>query len=99
MSANFFGVDFLGAALKFTKGKKNSSVDACLRPPENVKLAFSRLSLSGTAKKCTKSEMQVQSCCFDQQTYCFFYVLAVLTLVVAKAPSLFKTGGLRHFGC
>ena len=54
MSANFSGVDFLGTALKFSKRKKNSSVDACLRPPENVKLAFSRLSLAGTAKKCTK---------------------------------------------
>ena len=64
MSANFSGVDLLGTVLKFSKRKKYSSVDACLRPPENVKLAFSRLSLAGTAKKCTqKSEMQVQSCC------------------------------------
>ena len=30
--------------------------------------------------------MHVQSCCFDDQTYCFFAVLAAVAIVLAKAP-------------
>ena len=30
--------------------------------------------------------MHVQSCCFPNQTYCFFDVLAAVAVVVAKAP-------------
>ena len=30
--------------------------------------------------------MQVQSCCFASQTYCFFDVLVAVAVVVAKAP-------------
>ena len=30
--------------------------------------------------------MHVQSCCFANQTYCFFDVLAAVPVVVAKAP-------------
>ena len=30
--------------------------------------------------------MHVQTCCFDDQTYCFFDVLAAVAIFVAKAP-------------
>ena len=33
-----------------------------------------------------KSVMHVQSCCFANQTYCFFAVLVAVRVVVAKAP-------------
>ena len=33
-----------------------------------------------------KSVMHVQSCCFADQTYCFFDVLVDVAVVVAKAP-------------
>ena len=36
-----------------------------------------------TAKKCTKSVMHVQSCCFANQTYCFFAVVVAVTVVIA----------------
>ena len=32
-----------------------------------------------------KSVMQVQSCCFANQTYCFFAFLVAFAIVVAKA--------------
>ena len=32
-----------------------------------------------------KSVMHVQSCCFANQTYCFFAVLVAVAVVVAKA--------------
>ena len=31
--------------------------------------------------------MLVQSCCFANQTYCFFDVLAAAAVFIAKAPS------------
>ena len=30
--------------------------------------------------------MHVQSCCFANQSYCFFAVLVAVAVVVAKAP-------------
>ena len=33
-----------------------------------------------------KSVMHVQSCCFANQTYCFFAVLVAVAGVVAEAP-------------
>ena len=30
--------------------------------------------------------MHVQSCCFADQTYCFFDVLVAVAVVLAKAP-------------
>ena len=33
-----------------------------------------------------KSVLHVQSCCFANQTYCFFEVLAAVVVVCAKAP-------------
>ena len=38
-----------------------------------------------------KKAWYVQSCCFTNQTYCFFDVLGAVAVVVAKAPWL-KTG-------
>ena len=48
-----------------------------------------------TAKKVHKSVMHVQSCCFANQTYCFFAVLVAVAVVVAKAP--LKESGRAHF--
>ena len=37
--------------------------------------------------------LRVQSCCFANQTYCFFEVLAAVAVVVAKAPCYFCSWG------
>ena len=45
--------------------KDSHPVVLCLRPPQNVKLESSTCSSrTVTVKKCTKSVMHVQSCCF-----------------------------------
>ena len=46
-----------------------------------------------------KSVLHVQSCCFANQTYCFFDVLAAVAVVVAKAPYQFKTTADSLPGC
>ena len=50
--------------------------------------------------------MHVYSCCFAQQTYCFFDVLVAIAVVVAKAPRvtwskqrLFVFQHLKTFSC
>ena len=44
--------------------KKKKVVVLCSRPRQNAKLGNFTLSRATTAKKCTKSVMPVQSCCF-----------------------------------
>ena len=72
MSANFPTVDFLRTTLKFRKRSKILS-----------SLVYV---LHKTSRNVQKSVMHVQSCCFAQQTYCFFDVLIAVAVVVAKAP-------------
>ena len=40
----------------------------------------------GWQRNVQKSLMHVQSCCFANETYCFFDVLVSVPVVVAKAP-------------
>ena len=40
----------------------------------------------GRQRNVQKSVMHVQSCCFANQTYCFFAVLVAVAAVVVKAP-------------
>ena len=50
--------------------------------------AFLRRSLAQAAEKWTikKSVLNVQICCFANETYCFFDVFIAVAVVVAKAP-------------
>ena len=50
-------------------------------------LVISRPSCAGTAKKCTKSVMHVQSCCFAHKTHLALDVsVAVVVVVSPKVP-------------
>ena len=42
------------------------------------------------AKKCTKSVMHVQRCCFAYKTYCFFDDLIAVRVVDLKVPNVFS---------
>ena len=56
--------------------KKKKVVVLCSRPRQNVKNEpLSRGSRAVTAKKCTKSVMHVQSCCFANLNLLFFFFL------------------------
>ena len=66
--------------------KKKEVVALCSRRPQNVKLGAFTFSRAVTAMKCAKSLMQVQSCCFAYQTYCFLAVLVAVSVVFSKAP-------------
>ena len=56
---------------------------ACLHPPLNVKLGinFHVVIVQRGQRNVQKSVMHVQSCCFAYQTYCFFDILATITVV------------------
>ena len=51
--------------------------------------AFWRRSRAVTEKKCTKSVMQVQNCCFGYWTYCFFNVLVAVAVVCLPRWGIF----------
>ena len=51
--------------------------------------AFWLRSRAVTEKKCTKSVMQVQNCCFGYWTYCFFDVLVAVAVVCLTRWGIF----------
>ena len=59
------------------QGKKKKVVALCSRPP------FSRRSRAVTVKKCTKSVMHLQSCCFANLDLLYFAVLVAVAVDVA----------------
>ena len=76
--ANFSGVDYLGTAFKFRKRKKivvlfTSSIKREIR-------YFHVVVVQGRQRNVQRSVMHVHSCCFAQQTYCFFDVLVTVSL-------------------
>ena len=67
--------------------KKKKVVVLCSRPRQNVNLGtFTLYMRNGGKERYKTSVMHVESCCFANQTYCFFAVLVAVTDVVAEAP-------------
>ena len=89
MNANFPSVDFLRicrtirTALKFRKRKKNSSLGVYVLHKTWNK-AFSRRSLVGTAKKCSKTCHAHAKLLFRSSNLLLFSVLVAVADVVAK---------------
>ena len=85
MSVNPPGIEFQGTISKFKKRNKISSF--CLFMSW-IKCEISHFHVGKRAKKCTKSVMQVRSCCFAYKTYCFFFfdVLVAVRVVGSLSP-------------
>ena len=67
-----------------SSGKEKKVVVLCSRPRQNVNSGTFTLSSDNDGKEMyKKSVMHVQSCCFANQTYCFFAVLLAVRVVVA----------------
>ena len=85
MWVNFPETEFLGTKPKIKRSReRNLSSSAYLLNKTSHK-EISLFSRTGKAKKCTKSLLHVQSCCFADQTYCSFDVL-VAFIVQLKLP-------------
>ena len=67
-----------------SSGKEEKVVVLCSRLRQNVNSGtFTLLSGNDGKEMYNKSVMHVQSCCFANQTYCFFAVLVAVRVVVA----------------
>ena len=67
-----------------SSGKEKKVVVLCSRPRQNVNSGTFTLQSGNDGKEMyKKSVMHVQSCCFANQTYCFFAVLVAVAVVVA----------------
>ena len=71
--SNFPGVDFLGTTLKFWKGKKNSLLLVYYVLHKRWIRDFHAVVVQWRQKGAQKSVLYVQSYCFANQTYCFFF--------------------------
>ena len=72
-------------ASKFRKRKRNSSSCVYVLHKTSHK-EISHPSRAVTAKKCTKSVMDVQNCCFGCYAHCFFDVLLPSPSSLLKLP-------------
>ena len=65
--------------------KEKSVAVLCSRPRQNVKLSspFHVVVVQRRLRNVQKSVMRVPSCCFANQTHCFFAVLVAVAVVVA----------------
>ena len=67
-----------------SSGKEKKNVDLCSRPRQNVNSGTFTLQSGNDGKEMyKKSVMHVQSCCFANQTYCFFAAFVAVRVVVA----------------
>ena len=67
-----------------SSGKEKKVVVLCSRPRQNMNSGTFTLYSGNDGKEMyKKSVMQVQSCCFANQTYCFFAVLVAVRVVAA----------------
>ena len=65
-------------------GKEKKVVVLCSRPRQNMNSGTFTLYSGNDGKEMyKKSMMHVQSCCFANQTYCFFAVPVAVRVVVA----------------
>ena len=66
-----------------SSGKEKKVVVVCSRPRQNVNSGTFTLQSNNDGKEMyKKSVIHVQSCCFANQTYCFFAVLVAARVVV-----------------
>ena len=82
MLASVFGVEFYRTVSKFRKRKES----CYLVFPSSTKREFRHFHVvvgNDGKEMYKKSVMYVQSCCFANQTYCFFSVLVAVHVVVA----------------
>ena len=67
-----------------SSGKEKKVVVLCSRPRQNVNSGTFTLQSGNDGKEMyKKGVMHVQSCCFANQTFCFFVVLGAVRVVVA----------------
>ena len=67
-----------------SSGKETKVVVLCSCPRQNVNLGTFTLYSGNDGKEMyKKSMMHVKTCCFANQTYCFFAVLVAVRVVVA----------------
>ena len=79
-NSSIVGKFFPNYCIKVQK-KKKKVVVFCSLPRQNVKNEpLSRGSRAATAKKCTKSVMHVQSCCFANLNLLFFFSAVLVQL-------------------